>query len=363
MTRRDSWPALLSTLLRPADLDRSETAWAMDQIMRGEATSAQIAGFLVALRAKGETVEEIQGLVEAMYRHARTIEVRERPAAPGRLAGLLDIVGTGGDGANTVNISTMAAIVAAGAGATVVKHGNRAASSTSGAADVLEKLGVRLDLKPAQVGQVAERTGITFCFAPVFHPAYRYAIPTRRELGVPTAFNFLGPLTNPAGVRTHAVGVADPRMAPLVAGVLARRGSRALVFRGDDGLDELTLSTTSRVWVVREGTVTESVLDPTALGLERVGLEALRGRDAAYNARVAQVVLAGDRDNRPVREAVLLNTAAALAALDLRDPAEVPLVEQVRAGLDRAVAAVDSGAAATALADWVRVTQELAPRR
>src|SRR5919106_348131 len=226
-----TWPDVLSSLLGGQDLSADDTAWAMDRIMRGEAGDAQIAGFAVALRAKGETVAEISGLVRAMYEHARLIDV------PGPS---VDIVGTGGDGAKTVNISTMSAIVVAGTGAKVVKHGNRAASSQSGASDVLEKLGVNLDLSPQRVAEVAEEAGITFCFAVKFHPALRHVAAARKELGIRTTFNFLGPLTNPARVRAQATGVADARMAPIIAGVLAKRGSSALVFRGDDGLDELT---------------------------------------------------------------------------------------------------------------------------
>jgi len=237
-----SWPDVLSALIAGRHLGVEDTAWAMDSIMRGEATDAQIAGFAVALRAKGETVEEIAGLVQAMYAHANTIEV------PGRT---VDIVGTGGDRARTVNISTMSAIVVAGTGAKVVKHGNRAASSASGASDVLGRLGVNLELTPARVAEVAEEAGITFCFAIKFHPALRHVATARGELGVATPFNFLGPLTNPARVKAQATGVADARMAPILAGVLAERGSSALVFRGDDGLDELTTTATSQVWVVR----------------------------------------------------------------------------------------------------------------
>ena len=273
--------------------------------MSGEATDVQIAGFAVALRAKGETIDEVTGLVRTMYEHANTIEV------PGRT---VDIVGTGGDLAKTVNISTMAAIVVAGTGAKVVKHGNRAASSASGASDVLEKLGVNLDLSPQRVAEVAEEAGITFCFAVKFHPALRYVARARGELGAPTTFNILGPLTNPARVRAQAVGVADLRMAPIVAGVLAERGNSALVFRGDDGLDELTTTATSRVWLVRDGKVTEEAFDPRDVGLAMVPVEALRGADASYNADVARRVLAGEPG--PVREAVLLNAAAGLVALD-----------------------------------------------
>ncbi|MHC5261600.1 anthranilate phosphoribosyltransferase [Streptomyces sp. UC4497] len=334
-----SWPAVLNGLLEGRDQSADDTAWAMDRIMRGEATDAQIAGFAVALRAKGETVQEITGLVRGMYEHANVIEV------PGET---VDIVGTGGDGAKTVNISTMAAIVIAGAGAKVVKHGNRAASSASGSSDVLEKLGVNLDLSPKRVPEVAEEAGITFCFAIKFHPALRYAGAARGQLGIRTVFNLLGPLTNPAKVKAQAVGVADARMAPIVAGVFAERGNSSLVFRGDDGLDELTTTGTSRVWVVRDGAVREESFDPRDVGIDIVPIEALRGGDPSYNAEVARRLLDGERG--PVRDAVLLNSAAALVAVR---PGEGTLVEQIRAGMDRAAESIDSGAAKAALERWV----------
>ncbi|MGW6568352.1 anthranilate phosphoribosyltransferase [Streptomyces sp. NPDC054975] len=339
MSAGRSWPVVLDGLLTGRDQSAEDTAWAMDRILRGEATDAQIAGFVVALRAKGETVEEITGLVRTMYEHANTIEV------PGDT---VDIVGTGGDGAKTVNISTMSAIVVAGTGAKVVKHGNRAASSASGASDVLEKLGVNLELTPQRVADVAQEAGITFCFAVKFHPALRHVAMARKELGIRTVFNFLGPLTNPARVRAQATGVADPRMAPIVAGVLAERGSSALVFRGDDGLDELTTTATSRVWVVRGGQVREETFDPRDVGIDIVPVEALRGADASYNADVARRLLAGETG--PVRDAVLLNSAAALAALH---PGEGTLVEQLRHGMAKAAESIDSGSARRALERWI----------
>jgi anthranilate phosphoribosyltransferase len=334
-----TWPDVLSALLAGEDLSAGSTAWAMDQIMRGEATDAQIAGFAVALRAKGETVDEVSGLVRAMYRHANVIEV------PGPS---VDIVGTGGDRARTVNISTMSSIVVAGTGARVVKHGNRAASSASGSSDVLEKLGVNLDLGPERVAAVAEEAGITFCFAVRFHPSLRHAGAARKELGIATIFNFLGPLTNPARVKAQATGVADARMAPIMAGVLAERGTSALVFRGDDGLDELTVTGTSTVWVVRDGRVRTEVFDPRDVDISLVPLEALRGADAAHNADVARRLLEGETG--PVRDAVLLNSAAALVALE---PSGAPLVEQIAAGMARAAESIDSGAAKAALERWV----------
>jgi anthranilate phosphoribosyltransferase len=339
-----TWPDVLSALLAREDLSAEATAWAMDRIMRGEASDAQIAGFAVALRAKGETVGEIAGLVRAMYEHANVIEV------PGPT---VDIVGTGGDRAKTVNISTMSAVVVAGTGAKVVKHGNRAASSASGASDVLEKLGVNLELSPQRVAEVASEAGITFCFAVKFHPALRHVGDARRELGIPTPFNFLGPLTNPARVQAQATGVADARMAPVIAGVLAERGTSALVFRGDDGLDELTTTATSTVWVVRKGTVREESFDPRDVGLDLVPVEALRGADAAYNADVARRLLDGERG--PVRDAVLLNSAAALVALE---PGEGRLSEQIRAGMEKAAESVDSGAAKAALERWVAASHQ-----
>jgi len=339
-----TWPRLTAALISGRDLDSTSTAWAMDAVMSGTASPVQLAGFLVALRAKGETVAELQGLVEAMLAHAHRIEV------PGRC---VDLVGTGGDGRNTVNISTMACLVVAGAGERVVKHGNRAASSSSGAADVLEALGVRLDLPVERVAEVATEVGITFCFAQVFHPSMRHAAPARGQLGVPTAFNFLGPLTNPAQPFASAVGVADARMAPLIAGVLAARGRHALVFRGDDGLDELTTSGPSTVWWVRGGRVEEQGFDPSALGIATSTVDDLRGGDASHNAEVARRFLAGERG--AVRDTVLLNAAAALVAVGGDDRAG--LSEQLATELRRAEEAVDSGAAAEVLARWVEATR------
>lgn len=334
-----SWPDVLSALLAGRDLSAGDTAWAMDRIMSGEAADAQIAGFLVALRAKGETVEEITGLVRTMYAHAKPLHI------PGPA---VDIVGTGGDRAKTVNISTMSAIVIAGTGAKVVKHGNRASSSASGSSDVLERLGINLDLSPEQVARVVEEAGITFCFAAKFHPSMRFVGAVRRDLGIPTSFNLLGPLTNPAKVTASAVGCFDTRMAGLIAGVLAERGSSALVFRGDDGLDELTTTATSRVWVVRDGKVTEEGFDPRDVGLEIVPVEALRGADPEYNAGIARRLLDGERG--PVRDAVLLNSAAALVALE---PGDGPLAGRLRAGMERAAESIDSGAAKRTLERWV----------
>ncbi|MBW8803437.1 MAG: anthranilate phosphoribosyltransferase, partial [Catenulisporales bacterium] len=346
MTEQRTWAELLSAVVRRDDLSVDDAAWAMDRIMTGEATSAQVAGLAVALRAKGETVDEIEGFVRSMYSHALLIDV------PGAT---VDIVGTGGDRAHTVNISTMSAIVAAGAGATVVKHGNRAASSSSGAADVLERLGVRLDLAPEAVAQVAKEAGITFCFAPVFHASLRHAGVPRRELAIPTFFNFLGPLTNPARPRASAVGVFDERMAPIVAGVFARREVEALVFRGDDGLDEISVATTSTVWTASGGEVRRETFDPREVGIEYSPVSALRGADPEFNAEVARRLLAGERG--AVRDAVLLSAAAALAALE---PSSEPAAGRLGGGLAKAAESIDSGAAARALDAWIEVSERLA---
>jgi anthranilate phosphoribosyltransferase len=334
-----TWPRLLTSLLAREALTADETAWAMDEIMSGEATPAQVAGFAMALRAKGETAEEVGGLVAAMLAHATPIDVP---------VDAVDIVGTGADRANTVNISTMAAIIVAAAGVRVVKHGNRAASSKCGSADLLEELGIPLDLDVAAVERCVAEVGIGFCFAAKFHPGMRHAAVPRRELGVPTIFNFLGPLTNPGRPRAAAVGCADTRMAPVMAGVLAARGTSALVFRGEDGLDEFTTTAPTRLWTVHDGNVTESMVDAVDLGMARAEPADLRGGDAPYNAGVARALLAGEHG--PARDAVLLNAGAALAAYDgLGGDVSEALV----AGIGRAAKAVDSGAAADLLDRWV----------
>jgi anthranilate phosphoribosyltransferase len=359
-----TWPDLLTRLIAREHLSTEQAAWAMDAIMSGEASPVQVAGFLVALRSKGETVEELRGLADVMLAHANRIEV------PGPS---LDIVGTGADRSHTVNISTMASIIIAASGIRVVKHGNRAASSSSGSADVLEALGVNLTLSPQRVAEVATEAGMTFCFAQAFHPAMRHAAVARSGLGVGTAFNILGPLTNPAQPTYAAVGVADPRMAPLMAGVFAGRGKQAVVFRGDDGLDELTLSTTSSLWWVRDGEVTQRTFDPLHVGLERQPIESLRGADAAYNAQVARALFAGRTG--AVRDAVVLNAgmALALAGPDLGvaegssavstdvvtgETSDEEFAAAVRAGMDLAEAALDSGAAAAQLDRWAAATQQ-----
>jgi anthranilate phosphoribosyltransferase len=337
-----TWPDILTTLVAGGDLTTEQARWAMDEVFAGAASPVQVAGFVVALRAKGETVEEVSGISDAMLAAANPISV------PGRL---LDIVGTGGDRSMSVNISTMSAIVAAGAGARVVKHGNRSASSKSGSADVLEALGISLDLAPARVAEVAEEAGITFCFSAAFHPAMRHAAVPRRELGIATTFNILGPLTNPARPQAQAIGCADARMAPVMAGVLAERGVDAWVFRGDDGLDELTTTTTSTLWRVHGGEVTQQSIDPLSLGLPRATIDDLRGGDAAHNADIVRRVLAGEAG--PVRDAVVLNAGAALAVYDFP---EVDAESALAAGAAKAAKAIDSGAGMIALDRWVAAT-------
>ena len=340
-----TWAALLSALLAGRSLTAQDTAWAMREIMGGDATPAQTAGFVIALRAKGETPEEVAGLVDVMLEYAAPVRVEGR---------VVDTCGTGGDRSNTVNLSTMAALVVAGAGIPVAKHGNRAASSACGSADLLEALGVVVDLPPSAIGECVAQAGIAFCFAPVFHQGMRHVAVPRRDLGVPTVFNVLGPLTNPARPSAQAVGVSDARLAPVMAGVLARRGVDALVFRGDDGLDELTTTGPSTVWVVRGGTVARESFDPASLGVARATLEDLRGGDASVNAAVAHDLLVGTQG--PVRDAVLLNAAAPLAAYA---GGEGDLVDRLREGWDRAAEALDSGAARLLLERWVGVSQSL----
>jgi anthranilate phosphoribosyltransferase len=338
-----SWSAVLGGLVQGRDQDRVATAWAMEQILGGEASPAQLAAFVVALRSKGETVEEIAGLADTMIDFATPIEI-SGPA--------VDVVGSGGDRANTVNVSTMAAVVAAAAGARVVKHGNRAASSACGSADVLEALGVVLDLPPEAQQGVVDEAGIAFLFAPLYHAGLRHAAVPRRELGIPTTFNFLGPLANPAQPVAQAVGVADARMAALMAGVFAERGNQGLVVHGGDGLDELTTTTSSQVWVYTGGVVSPTELEPLDLGLARAEVGDLVGGDAAYNAQVMRDVL--DSRSGPVRDIVLLNSAATLVAFAGPEPGR--LVDQLREQLAVAATAIDSGAARDTLARWVAAT-------
>lgn len=342
-----TWPTLLTALLRDEELATPDTAWAMGEIMAGSATPAQIAAFMMALRAKGETPAELAGLVEAMLSASVPVSL---PA--GVRDDAVDVVGTGGDRAHTVNISTMAAIVVAACGVRVVKHGNRAASSLCGTADLLEHLGIPLELGPEGVARTVAEAGIGFCFAARFHPGMRHAGPTRREIGVPTAFNFLGPLSNPARPRSGLVGCFDTRMAPVMAAVFAERGDSVLVVRGEDGLDEISTAAPTRVWVATGGTVRETTIDTADLGLPRSLPGDLRGGDAAFNAAAAHAVLAGEKG--PIRDATLVNAAAALVA---HSGVADDLPSALSSALDRAATAVDSGAAAAGLTHWIEVAQ------
>jgi anthranilate phosphoribosyltransferase len=341
MADPDLWPSLLSRVAGGGSLSVDEAREVVLGMMREEATPAQVAGFLMALRTKGETVDELEGFAGAMLELARAVEA----AAP-----VVDTCGTGGDRSGTFNISTIAAIVTAACGVRVAKHGNRAASSQCGSADVLEALGVRIDLDPLGVERCLAETGIAFMFAPMFHPATAYVVGIRRELRVVTLFNFLGPLTNPARPSAQVVGVSDPRMLPLVAEVLARRGVRAMVFRGEDGLDELTTAAMSIVHETRDGEVRKRMLDPSELGLAKATDDDLRGGDVETNAAIARAVLAGELGAR--RDVVLLNAGAALevagAAGSLGD------------GIGLAAAAIDDGRAASLLERWVEVSRAAA---
>lgn len=331
------WPGVLSQLLAREDLSRDDAADAMRRIMTGEATPAQIAAFVVALRAKGETSDEVAGLASVMLGLAPVVDT------PGPV---VDTCGTGGDRAGTINVSTIAAIVAAGAGAVVAKHGNRAASSRCGSADLLEALGVRVGLEPAGVARCLAEVGIGFMFAPVFHAAMAHAGGPRREMGIPTVFNFLGPLTNPARPEAQVVGVADARMQPVLAGVLADRGTRAFVVRGADGIDEITTTGPSRVIETVAGVTTEFELDPATLGLASARPGDLAGGDPATNAAVTRAVLAGERGH--ARDIVLLNAAAALTVAGIS-----PSMPE---GLAAAAASIDSSRAAGVLDAWVEVS-------
>ena len=349
MSKDLTWPRVLGSLVDGDDLAISESSWAMKQVMTGEATSAQLAGLLVALRIKGETVDEIVGFRDAVLDSALPLDVDPM---------VLDIVGSGGDPYGAVlNISSVASVICAAAGVPVVKHGNRGASSASGASDVLAALGLNLGIGPDRVAEVLNETGITFAFASLFHPGFGNAAPTRRELGISTLFNILGPLCNPARPEASAVGVANLERVPLVVGVFQTRGATALVYRGDDGIDKLTTTGHSHIWEVSRGFVTEHDLDPLDLGIPRADIESLLGKDPEHNASVIRSVLAGEKS--PQRDVVLLNAAAGLVAFDLAqepDHLTVPILERLAGKLEVAASVVDSGAAAAKLEQWVAAT-------
>lgn len=341
-----SWPALIGRLVGRIDLAQEDTSWAMNEIMSGNATPSQIGAFAVALRSKGETSDEVAGMAAAMLGHARRVEL-SGPA--------VDVVGTGGDQSGTVNISTMSALVVAAAGVPVVKHGNRAASSQCGAADVLEALGVVIELSPDAVRSCVEELGIGFCFAPAFHPALRHAGPTRKEIGIPTTFNILGPLTNPAQPTAGLVGCASERLAPVMAEVFAGRGFSILVVRGDDGLDEITTTTTTTAWVVSGGTVRTETIDPTRLGVAPVQTVDLAGGNAQANAKAVRALTSGTPG--PVRDTVVVNAAGAIAAFK---GLTEDLHADLGAAMELAAHAIDSGAAGELLERWITRSVELA---
>jgi anthranilate phosphoribosyltransferase len=341
-----SWDALIEKLRAGLDLEIVEIQAAMREILGGESDVENVKNFLLALKDKGETSDEVAALVDVMYSHAAPISIAERA---------VDTVGTGGDGAHTINISTTAAIIAAAAGARVVKHGNRAVSSKSGASDFLEALGVVPGLSGAGVERTVRELGIGFCFAPIFHPAMRFAAPARKELGVPTVFNILGPLANPAKPQAAAIGVANERMHLVMAQVLAEKGCDGFVFRGDDGLDEITLATTTSVLSIGKDEIKSDRIDAKDFGLDNAPIEAIVGGDAAENARISRAIFAGERG--APRDAVLLNAAAAIAAFE--GDLEIDIKDRLTRGLARASQAVDSGAARELLEKWAKLTQEI----
>ena len=353
MTQSIGWPIILKKLLAKGDLSRQEAGWAMTEIMDGSSSEAEIGAFMMALRSKGETVEELSGLVDVMLQKSVLLDTG---------ADALDIVGTGGDMLGTVNISTMASIVAASTGVGVMKHGSRSASGKTGSAEMLEVLGIRLDLSPERVAEVFAEVGLTFFFAPVFHPAMRHVAPVRKALGVPTTFNFLGPLANPAQPIATSLGVADRTIAPLMAAELAARGRNALVFRGSDGLDELTTTGNSEVWLVQGGVVTEFQLNPGDFGLEKAEISDLLGADARHNAEIARNLFGdpGNPRNKTVREIVALNAAGGLVAYELSKKeieTQQQLNDEFARQLVRVFDALDSGAAAEKLSAWMSATQ------
>ena len=340
------WDSHISRLQSGLDLETDDVQWCMNEILTGNANNEIIKEYLLALKAKGETSEEVGALVAQMYQHCGPITITERA---------VDTVGTGGDGAHTINISTTAAIIAAAAGVKVVKHGNRAASSKSGAADLLEALGVNINLDGTGVERTFAELGIGFCFAPIFHPAMKFAGPARKELGSPTVFNILGPLANPAKPQAAAIGVANDRMHLVMAQVLADRGVDGFVFRGDDGLDEITLATTTSVLTIGRREISSDLIDPLDFEIQRAPISALVGGDSIENARITTAIFAGEKG--APRDAVVLNAAAAIAAYEGRF--DLNLHSRIEIGVSRAVAAIDSGAATRLIAQWAELSQKL----
>ena len=350
MTLANTWPDILGKLLQKQALERAEANWAMTQIMAGDASDAQVGAFMLALRSKGETVDELAGLVDVMLRNAVILDTGNDA---------VDIVGTGGDMVGTVNISSMASILTSAAGIPVMKHGSRSASGKTGSSEMLEVLGIRLDLSPERVADVFREVGITFFFAPVFHPAMRYVAPIRRELGVPTTFNFLGPLANPAQPIATSLGVANALVAPLMAQEVANRGRSALVFRGNDGLDELTTTGISDIWEVAGGEVRHSTLDPANLGLAKADLSDLLGGNPQHNAHIAKSLVEGKLSGS-ILDIVRLNAAAGVVAYELaKDNSKMdePLVERFDKSLQLVSEALEDGRAQEKLSAWMSATQ------
>ena len=345
-----NWDLVLNSLAEKKDLSVEQITWAMSQILEGVAENTQIKLFLSGLKAKGESASEVRALVDQMYKYAAPISITERA---------VDTVGTGGDGANTINISTTAAIITNAAGARVVKHGNRAASSKSGSADLLEALGVKIDLTGKEVEQTVHKIGIGFCFAPVFHSSMKHAVVARKELGVPTVFNILGPLANPAKPVAAAIGVARAQLLPLMAQVLLEQGKEGFVFRGDDGLDEVSLASTTTVIQISNGKLSQEIFDPTELGIAGAAISDLAGGDAKYNAKITNQIFAGE--SGPMRDAVTLNAAFAIAAF--KGDFNLPLATQIANGFVSANKAIDSGAAQSVLKRWVQLSNEIVSAR
>ena len=345
-----NWELILKSLSDKSDLTIDQVTWAMSQILEGKASNNEIKDFLLGLKTKGESAAEVEALVAQMYSYSAPINISERS---------VDTVGTGGDGANTINISTAAAIVTNAAGARVVKHGNRAATSKSGSADLLEALGIKIDLTGAEVELTVHKIGIGFCFAPIFHSSMKHAAAARKELGVPTVFNILGPLANPAKPKACAIGVARAELLPLMAQVLLDQGKEGFVFRGDDGLDEVSLSTTTQVIQISDGELTQSVFNPADLGIAFAPITALAGGDAAYNAEMTMKIFSGAKG--AMRDAVALNAAFAIAAF--KADFNLPLQTQIANGFVLANKAIDSGAALAIVKKWAQLTNEIVSAR
>ena len=359
-TPEPTWPRVLGALSVGADLSADQARWAMTQILQGQATDAQVGAFAMGLRAKGESPAEVGVFVDVMLGHAHRVPLEGDFVA-------LDVVGTGGDQSGSVNISTMSALVCASLGAPIVKHGNRAASSLTGTADVLEELGVAIDLTPEQVEASVREAGIGFCLAPLHHPSLRHAAPARRELGVPTVFNILGPLTNPGGAMTALVGCANRDLAPVMADVLHERGVSAIVVRSEGGMDEIVTSGPTRVWDATGARVVEFVLTPQEVGLAQVDPVLLAGGDRARNAHLLRAALSGGAVQGPdapavqaIRDVVALNSAAAMVAFESAGQrGSGSLVERITAWLPRTSQAIAEGRAMTLLQQWIDVTRRL----